>query len=87
MIFTIPLTIVYFFVYGLLVALPQVDPLPQFVSTSFEWAFGFLYAFDFVLPVDTVLFFLTLSLAFELSVQVWHGVHWVLRKIPMLNVK
>jgi len=75
MIFTIPLTILYFFLYGLLSVLPQVGGLSSDYSAAFEWAFGFLYAFDFVLPVSFIITLLGLSLSFELAVQIWYGVH------------
>jgi len=87
MILTIPLTIVYFIIRGLLFALPNSQGLPDVVSTLFSYVFGFLYAFDFLLPVSTVVLILSISLIFELAVQAWHGIHWVLRKIPALNIR
>lgn len=87
MIFTIPITIVYLFLMGLIGILPSTSGLPSAISTSFQYVFGFLYAFDFILPVQTILTILGLSLSFELAIQIWHGIHWLLAKIPILNIK
>jgi len=87
MIFTIPIYIGYFLIAGMLAALPESSGLPAIIQTSFEYVFGFLYAFDFIMPVSTLLLILTISLAFEVAVQVWHGIHWIIQKIPMLNMR
>jgi len=86
MILTIPLTIVFFMLQGLISVLPFSSGLPDVLRDSFSFVFGYLYAFDFLLSVDVIIALLTLSLSFELAIQVWHGIHWLLRKIPFLHI-
>jgi len=87
MIFTIPLTIIYFTIVGLISLLPNAVSLPYAFTSGFQYLFGYLYAFDFMLSVQLVITLLSLSLAFELAIQVWHGFHWLLSKIPFLHVR
>jgi len=87
MIFTIPLTFIYFIFSGLIAILPDSAGLPDAISEGFSYVFGFVYAFDFLLPVSAILTVLGISLAFELAIQIWHLIHWIIRKIPVANVK
>lgn len=87
MIFTIPLTLVYFLLNLLLGLLPSSDGLPPAIQSAFVWLWGLLWQLDFVVPVSTLVSLLGLSLGFELAIQVWHFAHWVVRKIPMLNIR
>lgn len=87
MIFTIPITIIFFLISGLINLLPVSSGLPVAISQGFQYVFGFLYAFDFIMPVSSLILVLGLSLGFELAIQIWHGVHWILRKIPILHIK
>jgi len=87
MIFTIPLTLIFFLLTTVIGWLPDSSGLPSEVSAGFSWLWGLLWELDFVVPVSTVATLLGLSLAFEVAIQVWHGIHWLIRKIPMINIK
>ena len=87
MIFTIPLTLVYLLLLGLISVLPVSSGLPDIISSSFAYLWGFLWNLDFVVPVSTLISLLSLTLGFELAIFTWDAVHWILRKIPMLHIK
>jgi len=87
MIFTIPLTLIYYVVRGLIATLPTASSLPIAISDGFTFLFGLLYSFDFLISVSSIFQVLTLSLSFEFAIQLWHGFHWLLRKIPMLQIR
>lgn len=88
MIFTIMFNVFYFVLYGVLNAvLPVSTGLPSDVAIGFSYVFGYLYAFSFLLPPSTIITVLGLSLVFEGSIQVWHGIHWAVKKIPFLHIK
>jgi len=86
MIFTFIFTLFYIFLSGLIGLLPNSSPLPIAIDTSMRYVFGFLYAFDFLVSVQLILTVLGLSLAFEVILQIWHGIHWLIRKIPLLHI-
>lgn len=87
MIFTIPLTILYVVLSGLIGLLPISSGLPVALQTGASWIFGFLWNFDFILDVPTLIQIILLTLAFETAILFWHFLHWALAKIPFLHIR
>jgi len=86
MIFTIFFNLVYFMLSMVISNLPTSSGFPDAFSDGFLYVFKFLYAFDFLLPVSVLVLCLSLVLSFELAIFFWHGIHWLLRKIPFLHM-
>jgi len=87
MIFTIFLTFFYLIFNGLIALLPASAGLPSGFSTAFSWIFGFLWNFDYLVPVSTILTLLGLAFTFEAAVLVWKIIHWLIAKIPFLHIR
>lgn len=86
MIFTIPFYLFYAFLLGLISVIPTASPLPVYISSGFNYVFGFMGGFDFILPISQLPLALVIGLGYSLVVFTWAGVHWVLRKIPFLHI-
>jgi len=87
MITTAILLLLYFVINGLLTpigALSNVS-LPTDITSGITTAGGYLHALNVVLPVDTMLTILGVSLAFELAYLTFKVIMWVLAKIPGIN--
>lgn len=78
-------------IQGLLGVLPSLPPIPAEIETGSDWVIDFITA-----PVglaqliySPVLFgvIVTLWLALIFFDQIFHTVMWIVRKIPMINVK
>ena len=54
-------------------------------GTSIGQAGGYLHALNTLLPVDTMLDILGVSLAFELGYLTYKLIIWVLEKVPFIN--
>jgi hypothetical protein len=67
--------------------LPDASVFPDTVTTSINYIFGFLWNFDYIIDVSTLFTVLGLVIAFELGILVWHGIHWLIAKIPFVNIR
>lgn len=81
-IFSIPA----FLVGRLLSLLPAANP-----NVSLEWVeslhliWSYIQTFDFLVPVEALLFMLFIVVPFHVAIFLWHGINWVLKKIPGVN--
>jgi hypothetical protein len=57
--------------------LPSSEGLPTEAVSAVETAFGYLYAWDYIFPVQTLLTILKLSIAFQLMVFGWRFFKWI----------
>jgi len=87
MIFTIPLTIFYGLLQGLLLVIPSASLLPASFNESMTYIFGFLYGFDFLIPTAMIAICLSIAMGYAVVYMAWLGLHWVLSKIPFLHIK
>jgi len=72
MILSIILTIFKGFLDLVIGVLPAGTALPTAFATGFQWLFGFLYNFDFLLSVETVVTLLGLAFFFEAAILLFH---------------
>lgn len=70
------------FLIGLI---PDSSGFPVAVSSNIETAWGYLWAFDYIVPVATLLLLMGLVFAFEAGILVWKFINWVIRKIPGMS--
>jgi len=87
MIITALLNILYFIISLLLAPIASFSDVT--LSSSFTSAIttagGYLHSLNAILPVDTMLTILGVSLTFELAYLTFKIIMWVLRKIPTIN--
>jgi len=57
--------------------LPTSQGLPDGAFDAIQSVIGFLYAWDFILPVDTILTIFGLAVAFEVGVFLWRFIKWI----------
>ena len=62
----------------------DVSLSPDF-TTSIATASGYYHSLNSILPVDTMIQILGISLAFELAYLIFKVIMWVLKKIPTIN--
>jgi len=53
-------------------------PLPNEVGESFELLVGYMRMFDFIFPFDTLFTVLTLGIALEVAIFLWHRLWWII---------
>ena len=59
--------------------------LPSDFTTALSTAGGYLHALNVILPIDTILQILGVSLVFELGYLTYKLIMWVVKKIPFIN--
>jgi hypothetical protein len=59
--------------------------LPASIASSISTAGGYLSAFDFVVPTDTILTILALVLSVEGSILFYKAIMWLIKKIPTIS--
>ena len=59
--------------------------LPSGLTSALTTASGYIHALNVILPIDTILAILGVSLALELAYLTFKIIMWVIRKIPTIN--
>ena len=54
-------------------------------TSSISTASGYLHSLNVLLPIDTVITILGVSLVFELVYLTFKAIMWVIKKVPTLN--
>jgi len=67
---------------NLLVGFLPSGHLPAAMTSSFAYFIGIANAFNYVVPIATMLQALAVVLAFDGAILLWHFINWVIRKIP-----
>jgi len=86
MIITFILTAGYNLYAGLLELLPT-GSLPTGVSTGMAKVITYMYGFNELFPVDTLFQVFTAYIVVEGAILIFDVIQWLLRKIPVLNIK
>jgi len=73
--------------YSILIGLLPTGTLPAGVSSSIVTIVSSMYRFNALLPVDTLFTVLAASMVFEGAMILWDIIHWIIRKIPLVNMK
>jgi len=71
------LTILLTTLTTLFLILPTSAGLPVGAENALSTVLGYLYQWDFIIPVDTILTILSLTISFELGVFLWRFFKWV----------
>lgn len=67
--------------------LPNGAPFPTEFIDGMRSLWNTIWAWDFIFPVQTFINCVTIGVSFWVFVLVWRLVHWILRKIPALNLR
>lgn len=68
-----------------------VSILPNGQSVPVEWVsavysiWGYINAFSFIVPVNTLVFCLGIALTFHIGVLTFKIIHWIITKIPFVG--
>jgi len=73
--------------YLVLIGLLPSGSLPTGITTGLTTVISYMYKFNALLPIDTLFQVLTATLIFEGAFLLFDLMQWVLRKIPLLNIK
>jgi len=87
MIITALLKIIYIFILGITSPLRLLSDvsLPSEISTAITNASGYYNSLDAILPMDTIIQILGVSLTFEGLYLLYKLIMWVINKIPGVN--
>jgi len=86
MIFTVVLYFVQLVLSMLLALLPDGSPLPQGVLDALSTMWMWIRSLDFILPLDAFAVCIPIAFSWYLFVFAWKFIHWILRKLPFLQV-
>jgi len=86
MIFTLLLSMPFWFVGLLLAIWPTGGTFPSSLATDIGTLWSIVHAWDWLLPIDTMLACLTVAFSWFGFLFVWRFLHWLLSKIPFVNV-
>lgn len=67
--------------------LPLGSVFPTEFTDGIRTLWDILWSWDFLFPIQTMINCLAISLSFIAFVLAWRLIHWILRKIPILNIK
>jgi len=81
MILTFVFSIFYYFLNFILSLLPTVAPLPTDFIDFFSTVIGYLYNFDSLLPVATILQVLTLAVFFHGGILLWRFINYIIHLV------
>lgn len=73
--------ILYVLLLGMFALLPSSDGLPTDVSTAFATLLQQAYAWEYILPLDTLLTVAGLAVSFHFAIFVFKLFNWVLNKV------
>jgi uncharacterized membrane protein len=79
------ITIITSLIATLLAILPDSTGLPAGAQSAFTDMMGFMYTFDFILPIATIITILGIAMAFHASMFTFRGITWLLQKFPGVN--
>jgi len=67
--------------------LPTSDGLPSNFQDSLHTFFSNAYAFNNVLPIDSLLTVFGILVTFEIGIMVYRFTRWIFASIPLSNIK
>jgi len=73
--------------YTVLLGLLPSGTLPSGVSASITYFISLMYRFNALLPVDTLFSVLGAFVVLEAAIVLFDLLMWILRKIPLVNIK
>ena len=88
MIITAFLNIIYVFILGItypLRILNDVTLPAEITTTAINTASAYYHSIDTILPIDTMIQILSISLTFESLYLIYKLIMWVIKKIPTIN--
>lgn len=76
------LSIPAYIIQAMISVLPDGSALPvEWVNAVYS-IWSYVNSFSFIVPVNTLLFCLGISLTMHFGVFAWEALNWVIRKIP-----
>jgi len=87
MILTIILNVIYTILAGLLSLLPTGGDFPAEWVSGIYTIWSAVNAFSFLVPTEMLLTCLGIALAWDVFIFAWHFLHWLMRKIPAINIR
>jgi len=82
MIATVLLNFLYSFLGVILGLIPVTVQVPSQWISAINTIWGYINAFSFILPVQTLLSVLAIAIAWHIGVFLFHMMTWIIRKIP-----
>ena len=65
--------------------LPEGGTLPTEWTDAVATMWGFVEAFEFLIPIDTLLWCLGIALTFHLGIFAFRVFNWIINKIPFVG--
>jgi len=85
MIFSFLISIPAFLLQALISVLPDGGEIPtEFVEGVAE-IWGYINAFSFIVPIDTLLWCLGIAMFFHVAIFSFKAFHWIITKIPFIG--
>jgi len=76
--FAFIVVLAFFFFVGILNFLPTGSGLPEAITTAITLVFGYMNLFNFFFPIDQLFAALTVVLAFQAAIFIWHILRWTI---------
>jgi len=85
MIFQFLFSIPAYLVQALVSLLPDGGTLPTEWTNAVYTMWGYVNAFSFIVPIDTLLWALGVAVAFHVSIFTFKTFNWIINKIPFIG--
>lgn len=85
MIFEFLLSIPAYILQALLGVLPTGGSVPTEWISAVSTMWGYVNAFSFIVPINTLLWALGIALTFHLAILGFKLFHWIITKIPFVG--
>jgi len=67
-----------FFIYSVIVLLPISSTFPDAINSSLTWIFQQAYGWNWLVPVDTIVSILGITMALYTGLFTFRGIKWIL---------
>jgi len=85
MIFNFLISIPAYLLQALISLLPTGGTIPVEWISAVQLIWGYINAFSFIVPVETLLWAVGIAMIFHISILTFKMFHWIITKIPFIG--
>lgn len=77
------MSIPFYLVRSLINIIPAGGGVPSEFTSALHTMWGYVQSFSFILPVNTILWCIGVTIAFEVGIFLWGATNWLLKRFKL----